>query len=172
MAPQSPRLHIPRGSGRSVPAFVCYRHPQECISKQMQNSVVYKEYIAILEGSIFPREGVIDASISRKEGSIIDRCINKNGLNAITTYSVIKEKNNLSLVKFILETDTTHQIRVHSKYIGHPILGDTLYGNKSDLINRQALHCHKISFIHPITNKKLLIKSPVPEDMDIIFKRK
>ena len=125
----------------------------------------YKEYIAILEGILEEKEGTINAPISRKEGSIIERSIDKNGINAITHYSVIKEENNLSLVKFVLETGRTHQIRLHCKYIGHSILGDTLYGNPSDLINRQALHCHKICFIHPITHKKIEIISEIPKDM-------
>ena len=128
----------------------------------------YKEYIAILEGILDEKEGSINAPISRKEGSIIERCIDKNGIKAVTRYSVIAEKNNLSLVKFILETGRTHQIRLHSKYIGHPILGDTLYGNTSNLINRQALHCHKICFIHPINNKKMELISKVPNDMNIL----
>ena len=145
--------------------FAKNEYIQECISKQMQNGMVYKEYIAILEGILEEKEGTINAPISRKEGSIIERRIDKNGINAITHYSVIKEENNLSLVKFVLETGRTHQIRLHCKYIGHSILGDTLYGNPSDLINRQALHCHKICFIHPITHKKIEIISEIPKDM-------
>ena len=145
--------------------FAKNEYIQECLSKQMQNGMFYKEYIAILEGILEEKEGTINAPISRKEGSIIERSIDKNGINAITHYSVIKEENNLSLVKFVLETGRTHQIRLHCKYIGHSILGDTLYGNPSDLINRQALHCHKICFIHPITHKKIEIISEIPKDM-------
>ena len=82
---------------------------------------------------------------------------------------MIKFKNNLSLVKFVLETGRTHQIRLHSKYIGHPVLGDTLYGNSSSLINRQALHCHKLCFIHPFTKEKLEINCPIPNDMQTLI---
>lgn len=64
-----------------------------------------------------------------------------------------------------LKLGRTHQIRVHSKYIGHPILGDTLYGNSSELINRQALHAYKVSFIHPISKKEMTIEENIPEDM-------
>ena len=145
--------------------FAKNEYIQECLSKQMQNGMFYKEYVAILEGVLDKKEGIINASISRKEGSIIERKIDENGIKAITRYLVLEEKNNLSLVKFVLETGRTHQIRLHSKHIGHPILGDTLYGNKSNLINRQALHCHKICFIHPITNKKIELTSIIPEDM-------
>ncbi len=128
----------------------------------------YKEYIAILEGTLDKKEDIINAPISRKEGSIIERCIDNNGASAITHYNLIKTQNNLSLVQFVLETGRTHQIRLHSKYIGHPILGDTLYGNKSNLIHRQALHCHKICFVHPIKNISLELISPIPKDMNII----
>ena len=132
-----------------------------------KNGNFYKEYIAILEGILENTEGTINAPISRKEGSIIERKIDKNGIKAITHYSVVKKNNNLSLVKFFLETGRTHQIRLHSKHIGHPILGDTLYGNFSNLINRQALHCYKLCFIHPIFNKKIEIICDIPKDMQI-----
>ena len=89
---------------------------------------------------------------------------------AITHYDLIKTiDNKYSLVHFVLETGRTHQIRVHSAYIGHPILGDTLYGSSSTLINRQALHAQKVSFIHPITKKIIILEAPLPEDMRIFF---
>ena len=79
--------------------------------------------------------------------------------------------NNVSLVKFILETGRTHQIRLHSMYIGHPILGDTLYGNSSHLINRQALHCYKLRFVHPIFKTTTEIIANIPEDIKRIIKK-
>ena len=127
--------------------------------------ITNKIYLTILEGKL-EGSGTIDKPIARKTGSIIERCIDTNGENAISHYEVIDTdlKNNLSIVKFILETGRTHQIRVHSKFIGHSILGDTLYGNASKLISRQALHCLKMSFIHPITNKKLNLLATIPND--------
>ena len=101
----------------------------------------------------------------RKPNSIIEREISEHGETAITKYSVLKELNNMSLVKFVLQTGRTHQIRVHSKYIGHPIIGDTLYGIPSVLINRQALHSYKIEFIHPIQKIEVAYKSDIPTDM-------
>lgn len=109
---------------------------------------------------------MIDARIARKAGSIIEREINENGQTAITHYHLIQNYENFCLVEFKLETGRTHQIRVHSKYIGHPILGDTLYGEKTDLISRQALHAYKICFIHPITNKQIQFETNMPEDMN------
>ena len=70
-----------------------------------------------------------------------------------------------------IETGRTHQIRVHSKYIGHPIVGDTLYGNPSSLISRQALHAYKINFIHPITKKEVQFIADLPKDMSVLIEK-
>ena len=121
----------------------------------MENNSFKKEYHAIINGHLKNKKGIIDLPISRKPGSIIERCINENGKKAVTHYEVIEEYENCSLVKCILETGRTHQIRVHFAYIGHPLLGDSLYGEKSDLINGQALTCTKLSFIHPVSNKNV-----------------
>ena len=127
--------------------FAKNEYVQEFLIKQMKNNTFSKEYLAILDGILNEKKGTIIAPIARKKDSIIERCVDESGDFSITHYKVIKEFNNLSLVNFKLETGRTHQIRVHSSYIGHPILGDDLYGNKSSLIYRQALHSYKISFI-------------------------
>ena len=114
------------------------------------------------------RSGIIDAPIKRKAESIIERQVASDGDTAITHYEILKENKKYSLVKFILETGRTHQIRVHCSYIGNPIIGDTLYGTKSELINRQALHSFKVKFIHPITKETLEITAPIPNDMSFI----
>lgn len=145
--------------------FAKNEYIQECLINQMKNNIFQKKYIALLEGNINNKIGIINEPISRKEGSIIEREINPNGQNAITKYKVIKNYSEYCLVEFELETGRTHQIRVHSKYIGHPILSDDLYGNKSTLISRQALHAYKVSFIHPITNKNINLTANIPEDI-------
>lgn len=145
--------------------FAKNEYIQECLIKQMQKNIFKKSYLAIASGKFEKQTGIIDLPISRKENSIIEREINPLGQKAITHYNVIKEYNNYSLVEFVLETGRTHQIRVHSKAIGHPLLGDTLYGNKSNLINRQALHSYKLEFIHPITKNEFIIQTELPEDM-------
>lgn len=145
--------------------FAKNEYVQEFLIKQMQNNTFSKEYLAILEGILNEKKGTIIAPIARKKDSIIERCIDESGDFSITHYKVIKEFNNLSLVNFKLETGRTHQIRVHSSYIGHPILGDDLYGNKSSLIYRQALHSYKISFTHPKTLKKMCFEIDLPKDM-------
>ena len=130
-----------------------------------------KEYIAIVVGKL-EGKGIIDKPIKRKADSIIERCIDENGEKAITEYEVLKNFNiegeDLTEVKCILHTGRTHQIRVHMAYFNHPILGDTLYGKESNLIDRQALHAYKIKFIHPITKKEIEVISPIPFFRDYI----
>ena len=135
--------------------FAKNEYIQENLIKQMKEKIFTKEYLAIATGILEEKEGIIDAPIARKEGSIIERCIDENGQIAKTKYEVIKEIGNNSIVKCELLTGRTHQIRVHMAYIGHPLLGDTLYGKKSNLIDGQALHCYRLSFLHPITHKKV-----------------
>ena len=143
------------------------------MSKQRKSNTFEKEYIAICEGIFDEKTGIINAPIARKENSIIERCINLNGDIAITHYEVLNEyynnSNAYSVVKCKLETGRTHQIRVHMKYINHPLLGDTLYGISSTLINRQALHSYKTSFIHPILKTPVSYIAPLPEDMKILI---
>lgn len=154
--------------------FAKNQYIQETLISQMKSGVFKKEYIAILEGYLETKNGTINAPISRKKGSIIEREINNNGDKSITHYKLIKNFNyndiQLSLVRFVLETGRTHQIRVHSAHIGHPILGDSLYGKASELISRQALHSNKISFIHPITHNEITIETNIPDDIDKIIK--
>ena len=151
--------------------FAKYPFIQDALSKQMQNGNFKKYYLAIITGKFNPQEGTIDLPIVRKDNSIIERIVDTNNKDkkaqAITEYKTIKSNNNYSLVEFHLITGRTHQIRVHSSYLGHPLLGDTLYGTKSDLIDHQALHSYKIEFIHPITNKKISLQSK-PNFLNII----
>ena len=141
----------------------------EYIQSRLTNYI--KEYIAIVVGRL-EGNGIIDKPIKRKADSIIERCVDENGEKAITEYEVLKNFNingeDLTEVKCILRTGRTHQIRVHMAYINHPILGDTLYGKGSNLINRQALHAYKVKFIHPITKKEIEVISPIPFFRDYI----
>lgn len=150
-------------SGIVVFAKCEYIHEQ--FSKQMMQHIFQKEYLCIINGFLDNSYGIIDLPIGRKQGSIIERCIDKNGQKSITHYEVLKTFSDYSLVKCILETGRTHQIRVHFSAIGHPLLGDTLYGIASNLINRQALHSNKIDLIHPITKEHLSFESLLPNDM-------
>ena len=159
--------------------FAKNEYIQENLIKQMQTKTFIKEYFAIVTGILEKKKDIIDKPIARKQGSIIERCVSETGQRAITEYEVIREVGNnskivieaginceaksevekYSLVKCKLLTGRTHQIRVHFAYIGHPLVGDSLYGEKSDLIEGQALHCYKLKILHPITLEMLEITS-------------
>ena len=147
--------------------FAKCEYIQECLINQMKNNQFKKEYLAVCDGIFNEKSGTINLPIARKENSIIERCISENGQTAITHYEVLKEFDNYSLVKCSLETGRTHQIRVHMSAISHPLLGDSLYGSISDLINRQALHCYNLQFIHPVNNNVLNFYSELPIDFKI-----
>lgn len=147
--------------------FAKCEYIQECLINQMKNNQFKKEYLAVCNGFFEEKSGTINLPIARKENSIIERRISENGQTAITHYIVLKEFDNYSLVKCSLETGRTHQIRVHMSAIGHPLLGDSLYGSISDLINRQALHCFNLQFIHPVYNNNLNFWGDLPNDFKI-----
>ena len=145
--------------------------------KNIKDDKVIKKYLAIVYGFLDKKEGTINAPIARKEGSIIERCIDEKGQEAITKYNVIKEfiKNDvkLSLVQIELKTGRTHQIRVHFKHIGHPLVGDKLYNKEhtefEKIIERQSLHAERLSFVHPITSKNVEISAKLPNEINIIL---
>lgn len=93
------------------------------------------------------------------------RIVADDGQRAITNYRVLAQSGNLSLVDFVLETGRTHQIRVHMAYLGCPVLGDELYGRKSELISRQALHCRNIAFPQPVSREEIRVDCPLLPDM-------
>lgn len=146
--------------------FAKNEYIQECLIRQMKKGIFEKEYLAILDGVLEKTNFTVTAPIARKEESIIERCVSIDGDYAETIFEVIENFNDYTLVKCILKTGRTHQIRVHSKYINHPILGDTLYGSTSSLISRQALHAYKVKFIHPNSKETVEIVCDIPHDMN------
>lgn len=147
--------------------FAKCEYIQECLISQMKNNEFKKEYLAVCNGIFDKKFGTINLPIARKENSIIERCISEDGQPSITHYEVLKDFDNYSLVKCSLETGRTHQIRVHMSAIGHPLLGDSLYGSISDLIDRQALHCYNLQFVHPVNNNVLNFYGELPIDFKI-----
>ena len=150
--------------------FAKNQYVQECLIHQMQTKEFKKFYLAVVEGHLEKLEGTIDAPINRKENSIIERCVDENGERAVTHYKILKRNfdRNYDLVECMLETGRTHQIRVHFSYIGHPLIGDTLYGNASKYISRQALHAYKVEFVHPISKKLMQFTADVPKDFSLL----
>lgn len=147
--------------------FAKNEYVQEFLIQQMNNHIFKKEYIAIVSGDFDKLTGTINLPIARKENSIIERCVSPNGQEAITDYCVLRKSGDYSVVKCSLKTGRTHQIRVHMAAIGHPLLGDSLYGIPCNLINRQALHSYRICFVHPVSHKNMEFICELPEDMKI-----
>ena len=140
------------------------------LSSMTARHQIEREYLAIVRGHVTPFEGTINAPIGRTGSSLIERKIDfENGEHAITHYHTVFEKNGLSLVSLILETGRTHQIRVHMKHLGFPLIGDYLYNPDMELIDRQALHSHCLRFLHPITGRQMTFTADLPEDMARLF---
>ena len=135
------------------------------LSSMVAKREIHREYLALATGLV-PDSGVIEAPIARVDGSTIEREVNfETGEFARTHYRRLEYKNGYSLVSLKLDTGRTHQIRVHMKYIGHPLPGDFLYNPDYSVIRRQALHSYRLTFTHPITGKELQFTAPLPDDM-------
>ncbi len=146
-----------------------HMHSASILSNMVQKREIHREYLAVACGNV-PLEGSIVAPIARVDGSTIERCVDEeHGEYACTHYKTLLHKNGYSLVSLKLETGRTHQIRVHMKHIGHPLPGDFLYNPDYTVINRQALHSHKLSFNHPITGEMMEFIAELPADMKRII---
>jgi len=141
-----------------------------CIHYMLSRQDLEKTYLGITLGYWKTVEGILDWPIGRKPGSIVERCVTSSGRKAITHYRVIRQQEELALVRFRLETGRTHQIRVHCAAAGHPLLGDHLYGTPGPQ-SRHYLHACQLSFLHPMTKKLLTISAPIPEDMEEVIKK-
>ena len=161
------------------------------LSTYMTKNLIKRSYIGICKGNLYNTlklnnnlkelngfenfadlEIIINDPIKRKNDSTIERCVAIDGEQAITKAYALKyyEKYDLTLTKFILLTGRTHQIRVHMKHIGYPIIGDFLYNQDYTLINRQALHSSELLLIHPLSNKLLRFVAKIPNDMNLIIR--
>ena len=139
------------------------------LSVQMKNRQIQRTYLALVDGAL-PESGTIDAPIARMDGSVITREVNfETGESAVTHYERLAIGREYSLAELHLETGRTHQIRVHMKYIGHPLPGDYLYNPDYRKIRRQPLHSYQLEFTHPIMKKSMLFTAPVPEDFTAAF---
>lgn len=127
---------------------------------------VCREYNAIVKGRVLPSSGRIDIPLGRKPGSIIERMADPNqGERAVTHYRTVQCYGDYTLLSLRLETGRTHQIRIHLKEIGYPLIGDYLYNPDMEQISRQALHARRLSFRHPVNGKAMSFEAPLPEDM-------
>lgn len=141
---------------------------QNDYTRQMKENLVEKRYIAIVKGIVESDNGTIDLPIGRPDPENVRRGVMEGGSPSVTHYKVCERfpKKGYTMVELLLETGRTHQIRVHMSHIGHPVLGDWLYGGDNILLmERQALHAARLSFTHPITKEKLMLTAPLPDDM-------
>lgn len=138
------------------------------MDKQLQSGELKKYYHALVGGDLsrLSEHEMIDLPIGRDNTSIIKRCVIESGQQALTEYTLVEKSQDIAQVAVQLHTGRTHQIRVHFSEIGCPLIGDELYGG--DLtkgLNRQALHCQKLVFLHPFTREELTFELPLPNDM-------
>lgn len=140
-------------------------HVHHLFSLEQKKGTIQRQYDAIVHGIIEDSNGIVNAPIGRKETSIIEREVRADGQQAVTHYEVLKAFKDRTWVSLKLETGRTHQIRVHMSYLGHPLLGDKLYGGRDDQIPRQALHSKSLKFYHPLLEKELEFVAPLPDDM-------
>ncbi len=140
-------------------------HIQHLLSLNIGKPEFEKKYIAVVEGIPDNTVGTIDLPIARERAGFIKRVVREDGDRAVTHYEVLSSFKSTCVLSIKLETGRTHQIRVHMSHIGHPLLGDELYGGSTKLIYRHALHANEINMKHPITGKWLKLKAEMPSDM-------
>jgi len=165
-------IHIVTRLDRNTSGLVLiakHRHAHHLLGLQQQQGKIHRYYEAFAENAFTEIQGCIDAPIGRKPASIIEREVRMDGQRAVTHFKLIRNYPNFSHIKLELETGRTHQIRVHMSHIGHPLLGDDLYGGNQKIIARQALHCKEIQFRHPLKQNELIFTSLLPQDMETII---
>ena len=147
-------------------------HSAGVLGEDLKAKRVSRSYLAILEGTLPQPKGTVDAPIARKEGSVLARTVDPAGDHAVTHYEVLATGGGYSLVRLVLETGRTHQIRVHMAHLGAPVAGDFLYGREDPALGRQALHSETLRFTQPITGEQLFFRCPLPDDLLRFLKEK
>lgn len=142
-------------------------HCQDDLQNQMLENRVIKKYLALVKGIVQQDSGTVNLPIGLEQEDKVRRAVVEGGFPSVTHYRVLERfKKGYTLLEILLETGRTHQIRVHMSHMGHPVVGDTLYGETSVwLIERQALHASFLSFRHPVTNQHMELEAPLPDDM-------
>ena len=146
----------------------------KALAKQLEEHSITRRYHAICSGRLKEEQGTVSAPIGRDEKNRKQQAINyKHGKDAITHYRLLENLQNASLLECRLETGRTHQIRVHMKSIGHPLLGDPLYGPKKNLyaIKGQALHAMVLGFVHPRSGEYMEFSADYPEDFQKLLNK-
>ncbi len=151
-------------SGLMVVAKTAQAH--RWLSGQMKERKVSKGYVALVEGRVVQESGEIDAPIARDPRHRKRMAVVDGGREAVTRYQVTRRWPGYTLVDVSPKTGRTHQIRVHLASVGHPLVGDAVYGKKSDLVGRHFLHANRLGFLHPVTEEWLEVRSELPPELD------
>lgn len=156
-------------SGLLVVAKNDYAH--DALAKQLKDKTLSRTYVALVSGRINHDTGCIDAPIGRDPFDRKKMCVTDvNAKDAVTHFKVLERYKTSTLLEVKLQTGRTHQIRVHMKYINHPIINDPVYGNSKNTTSfGQMLHAKKLSFIHPVTKEKMTFTCPVPKEFNDIL---
>ena len=170
-------VHVVTRLDRDTSGLICIaknRHIHHLLSEQMKTAGFNRRYMALVEGELAIEQLVIEQPIGRKDGSIIERTVRADGQYARTDIEVTgmfkQQDTHYAALSVKLHTGRTHQIRVHMKWLGNPLVGDDLYGGSQKLLDRQALHCSSIGFVHPLTNKQMQFDSGFPADIVALIK--
>lgn len=141
-------------------------HAQHRLQRLLHTEEFRRTYLAVVEGHLPSPRGTVDAPIGKEDAASIRRLVMADGKPSVTHYEVLRESASRSLVRLVLETGRTHQIRVHMAHLGCPVCGDFLYGAElPQLPGRFALHSHEVQLLHPLTGEKLHIVSPLPDSL-------
>ena len=158
-------IHFSEEERSTLLSLILQGKNREEIAKQLKDHSMHREYIALVDGNIGCNEGKIVGKIGRDPNNRLKMAINnQTGKEAITHFVVKKRFKKYTLIECKLETGRTHQIRVHMSSIGHPIVGDKLYGGSTYIYdNGQLLHAYKLTFYHPILKKEISLTCDIPE---------
>lgn len=143
------------------------------LSEQIKNKTCHRIYLALLEGTVKQNDGVIDTFIGRSDKNRTMMAVKDSGRRAVTHFKVLKRYKEFTFAEFRLETGRTHQIRVHCKYIGHPIVGDPVYGYEKQKfkLNGQLLHAWKLELTHPSTGERMSFEAPLPDYFQAVLQK-
>ncbi len=151
-------------SGLFIAAKTGYIHDR--LRRALHSGELRREYRAIAVGRVTPPRGEIDLPIGRVDGSVVKRCVRRDGLPSRTEYEVLAQSDAFTYLRLAPQTGRTHQLRVHMAALGFPLAGDWLYGTEDRaLIGRSALHSHELWLTQPVTREALHFTAPLPEDM-------
>lgn len=144
------------------------------LAGQIEKKICKRKYLALLHGVLKQDEGTIDTLIDRSSKDRTAFAVSKvKGKRAITDYKVVKRFKDFTLCEFSLHTGRTHQIRVHAKHLGHPVVGDPVYGPKKCpfKLNGQLLHAYEISFFHPTSGERMTFNAPLPDYFQAVLEK-